>query len=101
MEDSAFSSCKDLVTVKIDCDSVALGEYAFYNSEDLIRVSICEYSKSDNNIEIDDRAFRYCKRLCRLSKIVKDMEFRACFGHILCISLKILHEIIIFYMPYL
>lgn len=60
---SAFSSCKDLTTIKIDCSIVAIDEYAFYDCEDLTNVSICENSEPDNNILIDDRAFQYCKRL--------------------------------------
>lgn len=60
---SVFSSCEDLTVLTIDCDSVILDEYAFYGCEDLVDVSICENSKSDNEIKIDDRAFQYCKRL--------------------------------------
>lgn len=63
MGKSAFSSCKDLTTIKIDCSIVAIDEYAFYDCEDLTNVSICENSEPDNNIAIDDRAFQYCKRL--------------------------------------
>ena len=63
MGKSAFSSCEDLTTIKIDCSTVTLDEYAFYSCEDLISVSICENSEPDNNITIDDRAFQYCKRL--------------------------------------
>jgi hypothetical protein len=63
MGTSAFSSCEDLTTIKIDCSIVTLDEYAFYSCEDLINVSICENSEPDNNIMIDDRAFQYCKRL--------------------------------------
>lgn len=63
MGDSVFSSCEDLVTVNIVCDSVILGEYTFYSCEDLKSVTICENAKSDNEIKIDDRAFQYCKRL--------------------------------------
>ena len=61
--ESAFSSCDDLNTVTIDCGSVTLDEYAFYSCEDLVSVSICDNSKSDNDIDIDDRTFQYCKRL--------------------------------------
>jgi hypothetical protein len=63
MEKSVFSSCEDLTTVTIDCDSVILGEYAFYNCKDLIDVSICDNSKSENEISIDDSAFQYCEDL--------------------------------------
>ena len=63
MGDSVFSSGEDLVTVNIDCDSVILGEYAFYSCEDLKSVTICENAKSDNEIKIDERVFQYCKRL--------------------------------------
>ncbi len=63
MGDSVFSSCEDLAAVNIDCDSVILGEYAFYGCEDLINVAICENSKSDNEIKIDNYTFQYCKRL--------------------------------------
>ena len=63
MGESVFSSCKDLATVNIDCDTVILGEYVFYGCEDLKSVTICENMKADNEIKIDDRAFQYCKRL--------------------------------------
>lgn len=63
MGDSAFSSCEDLETVTIDCASVSLGEYAFLSCEDLTSVSICDNASSENQIEMDDRAFQYCKRL--------------------------------------
>ncbi len=63
MGDSVFSSCEDLAAVNIDCDLVILGEYAFYSCEDLINVTICENSKSDNEIKIDNYTFQYCKRL--------------------------------------
>jgi len=61
--DSVFSSCEELATVSIDCDVVIMGEYAFYSCEDLVNVTICDNSKPDNEIKIDDRAFQYCKRL--------------------------------------
>lgn len=61
--DSAFSSCEDLEKVNIDCTSVTLGEYAFMSCKDLTNVSICDNSASDNEIEIDDRAFQYCEKL--------------------------------------
>lgn len=61
--ESAFSDCEDLTTVSIDCSHVFLGEYAFYGCEDLTHVSICENSSTENQIEIDDAAFQYCKRL--------------------------------------
>lgn len=63
MGDSVFSNCEDLVAINIDCDAVILGEYAFFSCEDLIDVKICENSKSDNDIKIDDRAFQYCEEL--------------------------------------
>ena len=63
MGDSVFSSCEDLTTVKIDCTSVTLGEYAFMSCKDLTNISICDNSASDNEIEIDDRAFQYCEKL--------------------------------------
>ena len=31
--------------------------------EDLVNVTICDNSKPDSEIKIDDRAFQYCKRL--------------------------------------
>lgn len=63
MGDSVFSSCEDLTDITIDCDSVSIGEYAFMTCEDLKSVSICDNEKSDNKIEIDDRAFQYCEQL--------------------------------------
>lgn len=61
--DSVFSSCEDLTEVTIDCKDVSIGEYAFMSCEDLRSVSICDNGSSDNKIDIDDRAFQYCKRL--------------------------------------
>lgn len=63
MGDSVFSSCEDLETVTIDCTSVSLGKYAFLSCEDLTSVSICDNASSENQIQMDDRAFQYCKRL--------------------------------------
>lgn len=63
MGDSAFSCCEDLATINIDGDSVILGEYAFYSCEDLQSVTICKNVKSDNEIQVDDRAFQYCEKL--------------------------------------
>lgn len=63
MGDSVFSSCEDLATVSIDCNLVIMGEYAFYSCEDLVNVIICDNSKQDSEIKINDRAFQYCKRL--------------------------------------
>lgn len=63
MGESAFSTCKDLAVVNIDCDSVFLDEHAFYDCEDLKSVSICENEKTDQEIKIDDRAFQYCEKL--------------------------------------
>jgi len=63
MGDSVFSSCEDLTTVSIDCNLVVMGEYAFYSCEDLVDVTICDNSKPDNEIKIDDRVFQYCKKL--------------------------------------
>ena len=61
--DSVFSNCKDLTEVTIDCNNIFIGEYAFMSCEDLINVSICDNGNANNKIEIDDRAFQYCKRL--------------------------------------
>ncbi len=61
--DSVFSSCEDLTEVTINCNDVSIGEYAFMSCEDLKKVSICDNGNSDNKIDIDDRAFQYCKRL--------------------------------------
>lgn len=63
MGDSVFSSCEDLTGIVINCDNISIGEYAFMSCEDLVNVSICDNKNSDNKIEIDDRAFQYCKRL--------------------------------------
>lgn len=63
MGDSVFSSCEDLTDITIDCDSVSIGKYAFMSCEDLVNASICDNENMDNQIEIDDRAFQYCKRL--------------------------------------
>lgn len=63
MGENVFSSCEDLTDITIDCDNVTIGEYAFMSCEDLKSVSICDNGKSDNKIEIDDRAFQYCERL--------------------------------------
>lgn len=63
MGDSVFSSCEDLTDIVIDCDNISIGEYAFMSCEDLVNVSICDNENMDNQIEIDDRAFQYCKRL--------------------------------------
>lgn len=63
MGDSVFSSCEDLTDIVIDCDNISIGEYAFMSCEDLVNVSICDNENIDNQIEIDDRAFQYCKRL--------------------------------------
>lgn len=60
---SVFSNCEDLTAVYIECGMVNLGEYAFYSCEDLLKVIICQSTKADNGIKIDDRAFQYCKRL--------------------------------------
>ena len=61
--DSAFSSCEDLTTVTIDYSTTYIGEYAFLSCEDLTSVQICDNQSSDNNIEIDDRAFQCCEEL--------------------------------------
>lgn len=63
MGDSVFSGCEDLAVVTIDCELITLGEYAFYNCDELADVSICENLRSDNEIKIDDRAFQYCESL--------------------------------------
>lgn len=61
--ENAFSSCEDLTVLNIDCDYVSLGEYAFYSCEDLTDVSICDNPDTDNEIQIDDKAFEYCDSL--------------------------------------
>lgn len=61
--DSIFSSCEDLTEVTINCNKISMGEYAFMSCEDLVNASICDNGNSDNEIEIGDRAFQYCKRL--------------------------------------
>lgn len=61
--DSVFSSCEDLTEVTIDCNDVSIGEYAFMSCEDLKSVSICDNGSSNNKIDIEDRAFQYCKSL--------------------------------------
>lgn len=63
MGDSVFSNCEDLTDIVIDCDNIFIGEYAFMTCEDLKSVSICDNEKTDNKIEIDDRAFQYCEQL--------------------------------------
>jgi hypothetical protein len=63
IERSAFAACEDLTTVVIDCGKVVLDEYAFYSCKDLVEVSICDNSESDNEISIDDYAFEYCEDL--------------------------------------
>ncbi len=62
MGDSVFASCEDLTDVNINCN-ISMGEYAFMSCEDLVNVSICDNGNSDNEIEIGNRAFQYCKRL--------------------------------------
>lgn len=60
---SAFSNCENMSTVTIDSNSVTLSEYAFFSCEDLTNVSLCTNEKANTTIQIDDRAFQYCKKL--------------------------------------
>lgn len=59
----SFSNCEDLGEVVIDCESIFLDESAFSSCDDLISVSLCLNEKTDNTIEIEERAFNYCKNL--------------------------------------
>lgn len=63
MEDSVFSSCEDLIDIIITCSKISIVEYAFMSCEDLLTVSICDDGSLGNEIEINDQAFHYCKRL--------------------------------------
>lgn len=63
MENYVFCSCEDLSTVNLNCETVVLGESTFNSCEELLNVAVCNNSKSDNKISIDDRAFQFCKRL--------------------------------------
>ncbi len=63
INESAFSSCEDLVSISFSDCNIQTDECAFYRCEDLKNITICENAKSDIEIKIDDRAFQYCKRL--------------------------------------
>ncbi|MCM1334825.1 MAG: leucine-rich repeat domain-containing protein [Bacteroides sp.] len=63
MGKSVFSGCEDLTDIIIDCSRVSMEKNAFMSCDDLVNVSICDNGKSDNEIEIGDYTFEYCKRL--------------------------------------